>query len=315
MKGATQCAKKVRQVFKSLRSSLGKVNRPQPGDPIMQLILGIFSRDMQESRAREALDRLHQMVVDYNELRVIPPSELATAVEDFPDCRSKCEDISRALNKIFAIEHVVSMERIAGGSKSDAAAYLAGVPGLEAYTRARIRLLGFGHHAIPLDEAMWAYARAHGLVDETCTLDEAQSFLERQISSEDALEFVALLRKQAWSEFAAAVRKGDVARIRSVPPDRTTRNMLQLIASGAAALPETDAEFVPEGFEEPGEETPAIEPGSGEGGDGEVRPAKKKKPSKTASRPAAKVKPTASKAAPREKGKRSKSASSRARTA
>lgn len=313
MKGATQCAKKVKQVFKSLRSSLGKVNRPQPGDPIMQLILGVFSRDTQESRAREALDRFHQMVVDYNELRVIPPSELAAGVEDFPDCRAKCEDISRALNKIFAVEHVVSLERIAAGSKTDAASYLGGLPGLEAYTRARIRLLGFGHHAIPLDEAMWAYARESGMVDETCSLEEAQTFLERQISSEDALEFVALVRKQAWSEFATAVRKGEVERIRSVPPDRTTRNMLQLIASGVAALPDNDEEFVPEGFEEPGEEAPAVEAGSGEERDGEAKAPKKKKSTKSA--PSAKAKPVAPKAAPKDKGKRPKSASTRARTA
>lgn len=313
MKGATQCAKKVKQVFKSLRSSLGKVNRPQPGDPIMQLILGIFSRDAQEARAREALDRFHQMVVDYNELRVIPPSELALAVEDFPDPRTKCEDLSRALNRIFAIEHVVSLERIAGGAKADAANYLAGIPGLEAYTRARIRLLGFGHHAIPLDEAMWAYARAHDLVAADCSLEEAQSFLERQVTAEDALEFIALLRKQAWSEFSSAVRKGDVERIRSVPPDRTTRNMLQLIASGAAALPETDEEFVPEGFEEAPEEAPAIEPDSALDENGAAKPAKKskKKPPKAA---AAGPKPKA-KAAAKGKGKRSAKASTRAQSA
>jgi hypothetical protein len=49
MKGATQCARRVKQVFKTLRGKLGKVNKPQVGDPVSQLILGIFSRDAQEA--------------------------------------------------------------------------------------------------------------------------------------------------------------------------------------------------------------------------------------------------------------------------
>src|SRR5262245_29806406 len=181
MKGATQCARKVKQLFRTMRTKLGKVNRPQTGDPITQMILGILTRDAPEAKAREALDRMKAMVVDYNELRVIPPLELADQVGEYPDARTKCEDVSRALNRVFAIEHTVALDRLAGGSKVDENNYLNGIPGLDGYSRARVKLLGLGQHAIPLDEAMWAYARQEGLVDEKCTLEEAQAFLERQI--------------------------------------------------------------------------------------------------------------------------------------
>ena len=43
MRGATQCARRLKQVFRSLRTRLGKVSRPSRGDPITQMILGIFS--------------------------------------------------------------------------------------------------------------------------------------------------------------------------------------------------------------------------------------------------------------------------------
>ncbi len=249
MKGATQCARRVKQVFRTLRSRLGKVNRPSVGDPITQMLLGILSRNVPEPKAREALDALRALVVDYNELRVISALELTAELKDYPDARLKCEDISRALNKIFAAEHAVSLERLRGASSKEILAYLERVDGLEAYSRARVRLLGFEIHAIPLDEAMWAYARAEGLVAQNCTLEEAQAFLERQIAAEDGLEFVALLRKQAWNDFATAVRRGTVERIRSVPPDRTSRNMLQQVsaaAAAAAAREEEAAENPPE---------------------------------------------------------------------
>ncbi len=229
MRGATECARRVKQLLRTLRTRLGKVTRPQASDATTQMILGILSRDMPESKAREALEKMRSMVVDYNELRVIPPLELAEQIGDYPEVRTKCEDVCRALNKVFALDHSVGMERLAEMSPKDAAAYLDKIDGLEPYTRARIRLLALRHHAIPLDEAMWAYAKSEGIVDPKANLDDAQRFLERQVSEEDAGEFVALLRKQAWTEMATAVRKGDVSHVRSIPPDRTSRNMLQPI--------------------------------------------------------------------------------------
>lgn len=241
MRGATQCARRLKQVFRSLRTRLGKVSRPSRGDPITQMILGIFSRDLPESKAREALDRLRGMVVDYNELRVIAALELAEMLGDYPDVRLKCEDVSRALNSIFAREHTISLDGIAELPKKELRAYLDQIEGLEAYTRARIQLQGFQRHAIPLDEAMWAYARNVRIVDKRCPLVEAERFLERQIPEQDALEFVALFKRQAWAEMGALVRKGEVERIRSVPPDRTASHMLQVAsqASSAAAGPPT----------------------------------------------------------------------------
>ena len=232
MRGATQCARRLKQLFRALRTKLGKVSRPATGDPITQLILGIFARDVPESKAREALDKLRAMVVDYNELRVVPPIEMSQMVGELPHARLKCEDLSRALNKIFAIEHEVSLGRLRGMAKRDVLAYIDDIDGLDAFSRARIRLSGLQMHAIPLDEAMWAYARREGIVDARCPLEEAQAFLERKVAEGDALEFVALLEKQAWAEMGSAVRSGEAERIASLPPDRTSRNMLQMVAAG-----------------------------------------------------------------------------------
>jgi hypothetical protein len=247
MRGATDCARRLKTLFSSLRSKWGKVSPPTGGDPITQMILGVLSRDAPESKAREALESIRTMVVDYNELRVIPPIELAELVGDYPDARLKCEDISRALNRVFALNHTVSLAHLSGLSARDVRAYLDRIDGLEPYTRARIRLLGFQQHAIPLDEAMWAYARQEQIVDARCGLDDAIAFMERQIAPEDALEFVALLRRQAWTDFGAAVRRGEVPRIVSVPPDRTTRNMLQLVGlTGDEAALELEPPLEPE---------------------------------------------------------------------
>ena len=230
MRGATECAKRLKLLFSSLRSKLGKVGHPSVGDPITQLILGVLSRNTPEAKASEELDRLRGVVVDFNELRVIPPIELAETLGDFPEARLKCEDISRSLNNIFAIEHIVSLDRLADLSRKDTQTYLERIDGLEPYTIARIRLLGLRQHAVPLDEAMWAMARQEQFVGPRCSLLEAQQCLERQVAEEDALEFFTLLKKHSWNELATAVRKGETERIISVPPDRSARNMLQTMS-------------------------------------------------------------------------------------
>lgn len=241
MKGAEQCTRRLRSLWRTLRARAGAAPRLTVGDPVTQLFLGIFTRDMPENRAREVLDRLRAQVVDFNELRVIPPLELAEFVGEYPDSRTKCEDLSRALNRIFAIEHSVTLDRLQNMAKKDVQAYLKKLDGLEEYTRARIRLLGLGHHAIPLDEAMWAYARKAGIVDPVCPLEDAQRFLETRIPEKEGLEFFTLFRRQAWAEMANVVRKGEVERILSVPPDRTARNMLQVLTPKAAPPPEPAA--------------------------------------------------------------------------
>ncbi len=236
MRGATQCARRLKQLVRSLRTKLGKTRRPPVGDAITQMILGIFSRDVPSSKAREALDRLRALVVDYNELRVVPPIEMAEMVGSLPNARLKCEDLSRALNKVFAVEHEVSLDRLPALSAKEVREYLASIDGLDAYSRARVQLLGIQQHAVPLDEAMWAYARKEKIVDRKCSLEEAQAFLERRIPEGESLEIVVLLEKQGWAEMGGAVRNGEVECIASVPPDRTARNMLQLVASGRSAL-------------------------------------------------------------------------------
>lgn len=249
MRGATQCAKRLKNVFAELRSKLGKVEPPPAMDPISHLILGVLSRNVPEAKAREIFDGVRAVVVDYNELRVIPVLELAAMLEGLPNDRTKAEDLSRSLNRIFAREHDVTLEPLRSLNRKEVKDYLEEIDGLEAYTRARIRLLGFEQHAVPLDEAMWAYARRSGIVDEKCPLDEAQAFLERQIAAADSLEFYTLCKQAAWAELGEAVESGEVERIESVPPDRSSQHMLRAIIGADE----------PEPAETPAAQTPAAE--------------------------------------------------------
>ena len=347
MRGATKCAARLKQLVRSLRTKQGKVGRSPAGDAITQMILGIFSRNVPESKAREALDRLRGLVVDYNELRVVPAIEMTEMVGAFPDARLKCEDLSRALNKVFAHEHEVTLDRLRGMSKKEAYEYLEGIDGLDAYSRARVRLLGLQQHAVPLDEAMWAYARKEGIIDRRCSLEEAQAFFERRVPEGEALEFFALVEKQAWTEMGSAVRNGEVKRIASIPPDRTARNMLRLVAAGRSTIVTTTEPDKPgdKGKPDVAGTTNANKPAKKSRKAAKPKPAKKKlakkqksvrkprvktgsrpktkkkakkkarKPAKTKSKPAARRKPKAKKTAPRKMTRQTRRSLKRAKSA
>lgn len=296
MRGATDCAKRLKSLVNSLRNKYGRVPPVQVGDPVTQLVIGILTRDTPEPKAYEALERLKSLVVDFNELRVIPAIELADQLGEFNDARLKAEDIGRALNWIFAREHDVTLDHLTDASQRDTLAYLSRVEGLEAYTIARIRLLGLKQKAFPLDEAMWAYAKRMKVINPKSPLDEAQQFIERHIPEDQLLEVFALMRKAAWAEFGTAVRKQQVERIQSAPPDRTTRNMLQAIAAGQVI--EADEDLPPELALEGGldgeiapeivaEEAEAPKPRKGSRA---TRPAK---PARSAAAPARAAKPRA----------------------
>jgi endonuclease III len=292
MRGATQCAQRLKKQFAAWRNKHGKVALPAVTDPISQLILGVLSRNMPESKARQVLDALRAQVVDYNELRVIPTYELIEMIGDVPDVNTKAEDILRALNHIFAIEFAVSLDRMRELNKKEAIAYINEIEGLEAYTRARIRLLGLEIHAIPLDEAMWAFARQTEIVDPKCSLEDAHGFLERQISADDALEFVALLQKQAWAQCAAGVRAGEFEHVTSIPPDRASSHMLADVSAPSqptapAADSESDAEF---DLAEPAEKA---EPAEEKAESTKSKPAKSKTKSSTKAKATSAEKPAA----------------------
>ncbi len=319
MRGATDCARRLKSLLNSLRNKHGRVPAPQAGDAITQLVLGILTRDTPESKAVDALERLKLLVVDFNELRVIPPIELAEHLGDFNDARLKAEDIGRALNSIFAREHLVTLDHLVGASQRDVATYFARVEGLEPYTIARVRLLGLQQHAFPLDEAMWAYAKQVKIINPKSPLDEAQQFLERHVPADQTAEAFALLRKAAWAEFSTAVRKRQVERIQSTPPDRTTRNMLQAIAAGQLVEPEDDLppELALEGGLE-GETGPEAAPVESDSAKPKklskpAKPAKSAKPAKAAKKEPPAARPAKPAPKPARKPARPKRATAKSR--
>lgn len=200
MKHGAEFAKRIRSLYNQLRRQYGKPQPPDHTDPLEQLILGILSRGATEAKANAAYRRLHENLVDHNELRVTPCVELAEMLGgDLPEVQARARSLVDALNAIYDRHNAVDLAFLRDKPVRDAREYLRSLPGVDEFTAARVVLYSLGGHAIPVDESMMFVFRKEDLISPEATVPEVQTFLERHIQSSEAAEFAALMHRYAAS--------------------------------------------------------------------------------------------------------------------
>ena len=207
MKNSAAYAKEVKRFFNRLRRSGPKPTTYESDEPLNHLIFAVLSENNSPTRARQALARLLANTIDYNDLRVSTPSELATLIEpDLPDAIDRTTVLVQILGAIYERENAVTLDRFKAKSKRDTRAYLQQLPGMTIYVLAGTMLWGFGEHLIPIDAQTLAVLKKEQLADPDADVGIAQAFLRRQISAGDAKLFTALLKRHVAQK---AARRSD----------------------------------------------------------------------------------------------------------
>ncbi|HEY2588732.1 MAG TPA: hypothetical protein VGI81_23520 [Tepidisphaeraceae bacterium] len=200
MKNATKHADELRSLLKRLL----KQSPPSPKaaqDPLMALVRGAMSYDVPDARADEAMRLIDKEFVDLNELRVATDLEIAELLGTrYPGIERRVAMITQALNNIFEREHTLSLDRLKTISRRDARQFLRELPEIHPFVEAYVMLFAFDGHSIPVDDAMIAYLREHGVLEEAATLDDAQRFLEHQLKAEECHDFYSALRRAVGEE-------------------------------------------------------------------------------------------------------------------
>lgn len=201
MKHGKEYAKRVQKLFNKLRREQGSAFTPTPPDPdpLNQLLLALLGESTTETKARTALNVLNQRMVDMNELRVSPVSDVAEIISDYiPDATRAAAAICRALNSVFDREHTVSLDTLVQKgreAKREAKQYLESLDGVGPYATATVMLNTLDAHAIPVDNLLLQVFKREKLVDPNAGVAEVQAFLERNISATEGPLFVALMKK------------------------------------------------------------------------------------------------------------------------
>lgn len=195
--------KKIKFYEKKLRSLLGKLRKVRspeiaPGvDRIYFMIGAILQADGKRKAAAKAISIMKDEFVDLNDLRVSPARDLVEYIgRDHRRAREKAEEIVAVLNNLFARTNDISLDDLETVPKRDLRRCLQEL-GLDPYAESLIRLVIFGHPAIPVDQTLLACLAMDGYTDPKAELAEVQSLLERLVAPKDCIAAHGHLRAYA----------------------------------------------------------------------------------------------------------------------
>jgi endonuclease III len=177
------------------------VAAPDAADPIRELVLAFLQWEATRRLAELAYQRLMTMMVDHNDLRVSHSREVAAIIgQRYKRVEERTARLREALNEIYVREHAVTCEPLRDKPKKDIRTYLDTLPGIPQFVAARVALVCFGAHAVPLDQSLLDKLIQAGVTTPQAPLDQVAPALERHVKASEALETHLLL--SAWSDDA-----------------------------------------------------------------------------------------------------------------
>lgn len=214
----------LKSFLKKLQVRFGKPERqPAPDDPVEELIWAYLLWDSTESKASHAFKRITSSVVDFNELRVTLPAEIAAMLgERYPLVEERSVRLRASLDDIFRSEHCVSLMALKQLSKREAKQRLESIHAIPPFVVSRVLLMGLGGHATPIDQTTLDMMIDEGLLDSDITVDEANTMLPRHIKAADAIDAHLLIRQ--WVESPPVKdRKSSTPKTKTTAKKSTTK--------------------------------------------------------------------------------------------
>ena len=218
MKHGSEYAKQVKRLFQRMTRKHGKPAPAEPTEPLEQLLVAILADCSTISKARAVYQKLSQQMVDLNELRVTPATELATLIgSSVPLAGAKARQMVDALNDVRRRQESMDLSFLHQRGRREAREYLESLDGVSPSVAARVVLFSLGGHAIPIDDLTRYILRKDEIIEESATAVEVQGFLERHIPAANTRAFVELLDKHVASK-ATRVEVEKLPELLNPPP-------------------------------------------------------------------------------------------------
>lgn len=196
MKNATGFTKTLTALLKKLPAA-SPPDLPEADNPVAVLIQSYLLWDATTAKADVAYRKIRETVVDFNDLRVSMPHETLELIGTrYVLGLDRCERLRASLRDIYMREHDVSLDGLKGKGKRDIKKYIDSLDGITPYVAARVQLLSFETHGIPVDSQLRRKLIDSGAAEEDVDINELSNWMARQIRAEDGLNVHYVL--QAW---------------------------------------------------------------------------------------------------------------------
>ncbi|MCP4759749.1 MAG: hypothetical protein GY876_09880 [Planctomycetes bacterium] len=194
MKNSKEYAAKFASQIKKLKK------RSDPLDmsgPLEVLIYSQLLWESNASQADEAWDSLLAARLDWHEIRVSTPGEIAEMCGDTSaEALDRGARLKAMLNHLYQRHHEVTIDPELELGKRDLRASIEALDGMTPYVATRWLLLCGEIGGVPVDEQLcWMLGNA-GCIDDSASVDEVSAWVSRQVKSDDAYRVHATL--QAW---------------------------------------------------------------------------------------------------------------------
>lgn len=230
---SSECGKALTKLLKKLRQGAppdGMVTDVPEAVLVQSYLLWETTAD----KARTGYDKLMSGIVDFNDLRVTLPSEMVELLGvRYPNVEERAERLRATLRDLYNREHSVKLGSLHEAGKRDVKKYIESLDGIPPYVAARVQLVAFGAHAIPVDEQLREALMAEGAADESADVVELSNWLTRQIKASDALG--AHYALQRWVDRKSGRRRSSTSRrTKTKTKTKTSRKTKRKTRSRAA---------------------------------------------------------------------------------
>jgi len=208
---------------------------------VHEVVFSMLAWEATRAKAISALKHLSSALVDYNELRVCLPDEVASALGPrYPLVEERSERILAVLGDIYRHQHAMSLAHLQTINKREARVYLDSLDGITPYVANRVALLALGAHAMPVDGRIRGVLIRERVVDESLGVEAVCGWIERQFRAGEILGVYLALEAAAHSPHTRheADEAGDSRAEPQSPTDGEDSGVDDPDSAGSAPRPE-----------------------------------------------------------------------------
>ncbi len=225
MKNNKEYARKIQNLYRSLKREYPKSGRIVYEEPLEALVYGIVSENMSDSAAQSAIKGIADNFVDFNDLRVSLEEEVMEILGgSTPETRTTASILRELLGGLFREYNKVSLATLKKIGKRPAKKVLEQMKGVSNFAVNYCMMTSLQAHAIPLTKKMIEYLRSNELVHPDADEQEIEGFLVRQITAANGCEFYSLLRRRSESRRAKTVKKTGTKTVPKKPKKKTSKS-------------------------------------------------------------------------------------------
>ncbi len=185
--------KNTAQHAEQLTSLISTITPPEnpptiADDPMHVLVESMLLWEAPTDKATQAIEKLMQETVDYNDLRVTMEHEFIDLLgARYPRIENRSARLRAVLRDIYLREHRMSLDSLRDTGKREVRKYIETLKGIPPFAAARVLLLSFETHTIPVDSRLASALASAGASREGLDETDLSSWLSRQIKASDGV--------------------------------------------------------------------------------------------------------------------------------